>query len=30
MTIDKFRQALAEAKTAQEIYDAIVKQESAL
>src|SRR5689334_8714721 len=30
MTIDKFRQALAEAKSAQEIYDAIVKQESAL
>src|SRR3954468_23605961 len=30
MTIDKFRQSLAEAKTAQEIYDAIVKQESAL
>src|SRR6476659_2139715 len=30
MTIDRFRQALAAAKTAQEIYDAIVKQESAL
>ena len=30
MTIDKFRQSLAEAKTAQEIYDAIVKQESQL
>ena len=30
MTIDKFRHALAEAKTAQEIYDAIVKQESQL
>src|SRR3954453_5528678 len=30
MTIDKFRQSLAEAKSAQEIYDAIVKQESAL
>src|SRR5437763_8561887 len=26
MTIDKFRHALAEAKTAQDIYDAIVKQ----
>src|SRR5215211_9041685 len=30
MTIDRFRQALANAKTAQEIYDTIVKQESAL
>ncbi|MDB5295373.1 MAG: fruA 1 [Phycisphaerales bacterium] len=30
MTIDKFRHALAEAKTAEEIYDAIVKQESQL
>src|SRR3954447_6065868 len=30
MTIEKFRQALAEAKTSQEIFDAIVKQESAL
>ena len=30
MTIDKFRHALAEAKTAQDIYDAIVKQESQL
>ena len=30
MTIDKFRHALAEAKSAQEIYDAIVKQESQL
>jgi fructose-specific phosphotransferase system IIA component len=30
MTIDKFRHALAESKTAQEIYDAIVKQESQL
>ena len=30
MTIDKFRHALAEAKDAQEIYDAIVKQESQL
>ena len=30
MTIDQFRHALAEAKTAQDIYDAIVKQESAL
>ena len=30
MTIDKFRHALTEAKTAQEIYDAIVKQESQL
>jgi fructose-specific phosphotransferase system IIA component len=30
MTIDKFRHALAEAKTAQEIFDAIVKQESQL
>src|SRR3954449_3260190 len=30
MTIEKFRQALAEAKTSQEIFDAVVKQESAL
>src|SRR5256885_9013416 len=30
MTIDKFRQALANAKTSQEIYDAIVQQENAL
>src|SRR3954447_22643131 len=30
MTIDKFRQALTAAKTPQEIFDAIVKQESAL
>jgi fructose-specific phosphotransferase system IIA component len=30
MTIDKFRHALSEAKTSQEIYDAIVKQESQL
>src|SRR3954467_13290131 len=30
MTIDKFRQSLAEAATSQEIFDAIVKQESAL
>ena len=30
MTIDRFRQALANAKTAQEIYDAIVQQENAL
>ena len=30
MTIDKFRQALNEAKTPQEIFDTIVKQESAL
>src|SRR5215211_1537310 len=30
MTIDRFRSALAEAASAQEIYDAIVKQESAL
>ena len=30
MTIDKFRHALTEAKTAQDIYDAIVKQESQL
>lgn len=30
MTIDKFRHALLEAKTPQEIYDAIVKQESQL
>jgi fructose-specific phosphotransferase system IIA component len=30
MTIDKFRQSLVTAKDAQEVYDAIVKQESAL
>ena len=30
MTIDRFRQALIAAKDAQEVYDAIVKQESAL
>jgi fructose-specific phosphotransferase system IIA component len=30
MTIDKFRQALAQAKTAQEIFDVIVQQENAL
>ena len=30
MTIDRFRQALANAKTSQEIYDAIVQQENAL
>ena len=30
MTIDKFRHALAEASSPQEIYDAIVKQEEAL
>ena len=30
MTIDKFRHALAEAKTAPDIYDAIVKPESQL
>lgn len=30
MTIDKFRHALADAKSSQEIYDAIVKQESQL
>ena len=30
MTLDKFRQALAQAKDAQEMYDTIVKQESAL
>ena len=30
MTIDRFRQALANAKSAQEIYDAIVQQENAL
>src|SRR5215204_6675470 len=28
MTIDRFRQALANAKTSQEIYDAIVQQEN--
>lgn len=30
MTIDKFQQALRAATTAQEVYDAIVKQEAAL
>src|SRR5215213_9638483 len=30
MTIDRFRQALATAKSAQEIYDAIVQQENSL
>lgn len=30
MTIEKFRQALAQAKTAQELYDAIVQQENAM
>ena len=30
MTIDRFRQALAAAQTAQELYDAIVQQENAL
>ena len=30
MTIDKFRHALSEARTAQDIYDAIVKQENQL
>ena len=30
MTIDRFRQALNEAKTAEEIYDTIVKQEQSL
>jgi hypothetical protein len=30
MTIDKFRQALAVAKTPQEIFDVIVQQENAL
>ena len=30
MTIDRFRQALASAKTPQEIFDAIVQQENAL
>jgi fructose-specific phosphotransferase system IIA component len=30
MTIDKFRAALGQAKTAQEIYDVIVQQENAL
>ena len=30
MTIDRFRQALATAKTSQEIYDAIVQQENSL
>lgn len=30
MTIDKFRQAVASAKTAQELYDLIVQQENAL
>ena len=30
MTIDRFRQALTEARTAQEIFDTIVKQENSL
>ncbi len=30
MTIDKFRLALGQAKTSQEIYDVIVQQENAL
>lgn len=30
MTIDRFRQALSQAKTSQEIYDSIVQQENAL
>jgi hypothetical protein len=30
MTIDKFRQNLMAAKTAQEVFDAIVKQEESL
>jgi fructose-specific phosphotransferase system IIA component len=30
MTIDRFRQALAQAKTAQEVYDTIVQQENAM
>jgi fructose-specific phosphotransferase system IIA component len=30
MTIDKFRQALTQAKSSQEIYDVIVQQENAL
>jgi mannitol/fructose-specific phosphotransferase system IIA component (Ntr-type) len=30
MTIDRFRQALTGAKSAQEIYDAIVQQENSL
>src|SRR2546423_11204567 len=30
MTIDRFRQALANAKSSQEIYDAIVQQENSL
>jgi mannitol/fructose-specific phosphotransferase system IIA component (Ntr-type) len=30
MTIDHFRQALNEARTAQEIFDTIVKQENSL
>jgi fructose-specific phosphotransferase system IIA component len=30
MTIDKFRQALAAAKSSQELFDAIIQQESAL
>jgi hypothetical protein len=30
MTIDKFRQSVAGAKTAQELYDLIVQQENAL
>jgi mannitol/fructose-specific phosphotransferase system IIA component (Ntr-type) len=30
MTIDKFRQSLALAKSSQELYDAIIQQENAL
>jgi mannitol/fructose-specific phosphotransferase system IIA component (Ntr-type) len=30
MNIDRFRQALAAATTAQEVYDIIIKQEAAL
>ena len=30
MTIDKFRQAIAQAKTSQELYDAIIAQEATL
>jgi fructose-specific phosphotransferase system IIA component len=30
MTIDKFRQSLAQSKTAQEVYDVIVQQENTL
>lgn len=30
MTIDRFRQALAQAKTAQDVYDTIVQQENAM